>query len=94
MKQLHTKKTFFLLFLLSMAAIWSCNKNVNDVVNNPQLPDLTTKVTTSVSGFVTNENDGPMSNATITIGTRTATTNQYGYFEVKNVEVVKTAAVV
>ncbi len=81
---------------IALITLWSCQKDVNDFGPSPtdQIPDLTTKVNASVSGFVTDENNAAMSGATVTVGTRTTTTDQYGYFEVKNVDVVKTAAVV
>lgn len=80
---------------ISLITLWSCQKSLNDFgISGDQIPDLTTKVNASVSGFVTDENNAAMSGATVTIGTRTATTDLYGYFEVKNVDVTKTAAVV
>ncbi len=57
-------------------------------------PDLTTKVTSSVSGFVTDENEAVVSNASVLVGTTTTTTDKYGYFEANNVQMVKNAAVV
>lgn len=57
-------------------------------------PDLTTQVKSSVSGFVTNENDQPLTLATVQVGTSTIVTDKYGYFEVPNVDVIKNAAVI
>lgn len=54
--------------------------------------DLTTTVRSSVSGFVTDENDLPVNRAAIMVGTATITTDKYGYFEAANVTVVKNAA--
>ena len=80
---------------ITLITLWSCQKDVNDFgISGDQIPDLTTKVNSSVSGFVTDENNTAMSGATVTVGTRTTTTDQYGQFVVKNVDVVKTAAVV
>ena len=81
---------------IALITLWSCQKDVNDFGATPTnlIPDLTTKVNASVSGFVTDENNTAMSGATVTVGNRTTTTDQYGYFQVKNVDVVKTAAVV
>ena len=56
--------------------------------------DLSTKITSSVSGFVTNENNGPVKDAVITFGAYSTTTDKYGYFEAKNVLVTKNAAFV
>jgi hypothetical protein len=80
---------------IGLITLWSCQKSIDDFgVSGDQIPDLTTKVNAAVSGFVTDENNTAMSGATVTVGTRTTTTDQYGYFVVKNVDVVKTAAVV
>ncbi|MFT3683098.1 MAG: hypothetical protein QM791_22755 [Ferruginibacter sp.] len=57
-------------------------------------PDLTTRITSSITGFVTNENDAVVEGATVKAGTITATTDKYGYFEIKSAQVVKNAAVV
>ncbi len=59
-----------------------------------QVPDLSTKVTASVSGFVTDQNDEPIYGASVNAGTITTTTDKYGYFEIKNTMVVKQAATV
>lgn len=81
---------------ITLITLWSCQKDINDfsLIPSDQIPDLTTKVNASVSGFVTDENNNAMSGATVITGTRTTTTDQYGFFEIKNVDVVKTAAVV
>ncbi len=81
---------FVVLFFLS------CQKGLNDTPNpvNPIVPDLTSKVVSSVSGFVTDENDAAMQGASVKVGIMNATTDEYGFFEIKNVEVVKNAAVV
>ena len=72
----------------------SCQKDIDYVTNDLVLPDLTTKVTSSVSGFVTDENNIAVLGANVSVGGTTTTTDKYGYFEVKNVQVVKNAAVV
>ncbi len=72
----------------------SCQKDIDYVTTDLVLPDLTTKVTSSVSGFVTDENNVAVLGANVSVGGTTTTTDKYGYFEVKNVQVVKNAAVV
>ena len=57
-------------------------------------PDLSTKINSSVSGFVTDENDAAVKGASVQFGASNITTDKYGYFEAKNVQVVKEAAVV
>lgn len=67
----------------------------DDTAGTPsELPDLTTKINSSVSGFVTNENNAPVENALVLFGGTSVSTDQYGFFEIKNVEVTKTAAFV
>ena len=90
------KKSKLIVLLFSLFSLWSCQKNVDGSINNPsdQIPDLTTKVNSSVSGFVTDENNIAVIGATVNIGNRTTNTDNYGYFQVRNVDVVKTAAVV
>ena len=86
---------FFISFLFAASFFLSCKKNgdgVPFITGTP--PDLTTQVKSSVSGFVTDENDQAVNLAPVQVGTVTVTTDKYGYFEVKNVDVIKTAAVV
>lgn len=89
---LHVKT----LFLLLSAVLFLSNcKKTPDSDSNETRPDLSTKITASlVSGFVTDENDAPVLNAAVVIGSKIVATDKYGYFEVGNVEVVKTAATV
>jgi hypothetical protein len=74
----------------------SCQKELSGegfiVTETP--PDLTTKISSSVSGFVTDEADAAVNGATVQLGTSSTTTDKYGYFEFSNVDVVKNAAVV
>ena len=94
-----TKRSFYRIAvpILITTLFFSCQKELSIegggiVVVTP--PDLTTKVSASVSGFVTDENDAPVLGATVQVGTSSVTTDKFGYFEAKNVQVVKTAATV
>ncbi len=83
------------LFLLAALLFFSCQKEFSiDNGSGNLLPDFETKISSSVSGFVTDENDAAVAGATVQIGAGTFITDQYGYFEAKNVQVVKNAAVV
>lgn len=76
--------------------IVSCQKELSGggfIVTEIQ-PDLTTKIASSVSGFVTDETNAAVNGATVQFGSSTTTTDKYGYFEFSNVQVVKNAAVV
>jgi hypothetical protein len=85
-----------LLLILTLSVFFSCQKDISiedgGAVVTP--PDLSTKINSSVSGFVTDENNAPVKNAAVQFGSSTITTDKYGYFEAKNVQVVKEAAVV
>ena len=87
-------KTAAAVFITTL--FFSCQKELSiengAVAVSP--PDLTTKVSASVSGFVTDENDAPVLGATVQVGTSSISTDKFGFFEVKNVQVVKTAATV
>jgi hypothetical protein len=87
----------FIISLITALFFVACKKN--DVETGPVTPpatppDLTTTITSSVSGFVTDENNAPAKSTTVQIGTATVATDKYGYFEARNVTVVKEAAVV
>ncbi|MBL0273910.1 MAG: hypothetical protein IPQ06_12760 [Chitinophagaceae bacterium] len=68
------KRTVF--YLLSVVLVFfltftGCQKNTKDDGGNITPPDLISKVNSSVSGFVTNENNLPVLNATVQIGSST-----------------------
>ena len=74
--------------------VTGCKKNEgNPFVLSPDT-DLSTKVSSSASGFVTDENELPVIQAIVQLGSLSATTDKYGYFEIKNAQVTKNAAVV
>ncbi len=91
-----TKRSVYRISLLisTVLLFFSCQKELtlDNVIGVP--PDLTTKVNSSASGFVTDENDAPVLGATVVMSTGSTTTDKYGYFEIKNVQVVKNAAFV
>ena len=95
-----TKKLIGSLSLLALltATLFfiSCQKDLTaDTGTNSGLPpDLSTKISSSVSGFVTDENNAPVKGANVKAGTATTTTDKYGYFEILNTQVVQNAAVV
>jgi len=85
-----------LTLLLASITLWSCQKNLDETLidNINQVPNLTNKINSSVSGFVVDENNQAVAGASVIVYDKTTTTDDYGYFYVKNVSVVKTAAVV
>ena len=88
----------FVCILAILSFFSSCQKNFesNGNVITPILPaDITTKVTTSlISGFVTDGNDVAVKDASVQIGTSTVLSDKYGYFEVRNMQLIQNAAVV
>lgn len=83
------------LFLLIGIFFFSCQKSLDfENVNNAIPVDLSTKINSAVSGFVTDENNASVPGAMVQFGSSTITTDKYGYFEAKNVQVTKNAAFV
>lgn len=93
-----TKKWLRNSLLISLTAVlfFSCQKDLayEDGGGGTPPPDLVTKISSSVSGFVTDENDVAVLGATVQVGTVSTTTDKYGFFEAKNAQVVRDAAVV
>jgi hypothetical protein len=89
-------KTKCLLAIIMFFGLMSCQKEMNEIttISTGVIPDLTTRVNASVTGFVTDENNLPVSGASVTFGTSTTSTDEYGYFRFNNQSVVKTAAVI
>ena len=86
-------RNLLLMIIVASIIIFSCRKNdIQIIIPDNSNPDLVTKVTTTISGFVTNENDEAMSGAIVRVGSAFLNTDQFGYFEIKNVEVNETAA--
>ena len=88
-----------LVMLLAIATIFSaCQKELTgDVTNGPIEfpPDLNKEVTASlVSGFVIDENNQPVKDAAVKVGSSNTTTDKYGYFQVTNPRVIEIAALV
>jgi hypothetical protein len=86
----------FLSVIIAVVLLFSCKKNpgVDNLPNTPNPPDLTTKINASLVGFVTDDNDVPMLNATVQAGAISVTTDKYGYFEIRNTNIVQQVAVV
>ena len=88
---------FIPVFFLALTLFNSCKKGPDDDIPNvpDQTPDFVTKVTASVvSGFVVDQNNDPVVGATVKAGSTSTLTDKYGYFEFRNVSVIKDAAVV
>lgn len=100
MSTTNFKKIIAALFVSAAAFlsvfIVSCQKELsgNGFTVTETLPDLTSRINSSVSGFVTDENNAAVEGASVVVGGINTTTDKYGYFEVSNASVVKNAALV
>ena len=83
------------MLLFTSVLFFSCQKELSiDNGTGSLPPDLKTKISSSVSGFVTDENNAAVMGATVQFGSSATVTDKFGYFEAKNVQVVKNAAFV
>ena len=76
----------------------ACKKNQSNedytTIEEPVIPVFTEKVTTSVAGFILNEESKPLAGATVTAGTATATTDEFGYFTINDASLTKNIGLV
>ena len=90
MKPIKTKAFFATtVIVLSMLLFFGCEKN--DINNGPQPISL---ISGSVAGQVTDLNDVPISNASVTAGSSVATTDKDGRFIIKDAQLDKDAGFV
>ena len=90
MKPIRTKAFFAtIVIVLSILLFFACRKN--DITNGSQPNSL---ISGSVAGQVTDLNDVPISNASVTAGSSVTTTDKDGYFIIKNAQLNKDAGFV
>ncbi|MBV4359270.1 carboxypeptidase-like regulatory domain-containing protein [Pinibacter aurantiacus] len=84
------------LLLLAIVFNTGCRKNDQPSVKEPDpiTPDLISKISTSISGYVMNESGKPVAMATVSVGSSQMLTDEYGYFSLSNTEVPAAAGVV
>ena len=88
-------QTVFVILCFTVLNISCSDDDKNDVDKGKvEKPDFSKKIKSSVSGFVTNEQNEPVSNAVVKSGDKLASTDENGYFEITNVDVVKNMGVV
>ncbi len=74
-------RSLILMFLTSsLLVMTACNNGVID----PRDTGTTKTTTTTVAGVVLDELDAPISGATVTVGSRTTTTNRFGMYMLTN----------
>lgn len=83
---------FFLYSLLLILAITGCQKD--PFRGDPPTDPLEEKVTASVQGRVTDENNKPVGNAAVKAGSSTTTTDLNGVFRFTNIQLSKNAGFV
>jgi hypothetical protein len=88
------KSVLLFLSLLFLVLINACNDDVTEgVVEQPDpiTPDLTVKVTASVSGFVADKEGKPVIFAEVTAGGKIVKTDEYGYFNISKASLAEVA---
>lgn len=101
MTTIFTKKLTLFVAFIALLGTYSCQKELNGFIDglpNGSAPthtvNLTTRINSSVSGFVTDENNVALNGAIVRFGSTSTTTDKYGYFKFSNVSVIRDAAVV
>lgn len=91
-------KQLLLFLFIAVVSFTGCQKNMVEEIYtptvNPVNPDFGTKINTSISGFITDQNGNAAEGAIVTAGTSSTTTDQYGYFSLNNIPFAKSAAVI
>jgi len=92
---MKSKQTLLLSACIILFLCSACDKELvekADVVQpDPITPDLTVKITSSVSGFVTDETGNPIMFASVAAGDKVALTDAYGYFKIVNASLAEMA---
>lgn len=81
-----------LVLLLLSIIFFSCKKSTNE---RPITPSDLSKISVGfISGFVVNTSGNVVESAIVKIGTTSVTTDKYGYFEIKNIQVSNSAGTI
>ena len=100
MKPYYPVRTYgiFMMLLSCLLLFNSCNKLDYEVPDSSHLLNVSSNpgstVVGNVSGFVTDETDQPVPGASVQAGNMTTHTDQFGYFEINNTELLQNAAMV
>lgn len=85
--------TFIFLFLLTL--LYACNDDASEKGGpdepDPVTPNLSVKVTSSVSGYVADEAGKPVPFAEVKAGNKQTFTDEYGYFRISQVSLPEIA---
>ena len=90
--KLTLRYTIYFLLFLALLANYQCQKNPQEIPD--PIDPLAEKVTASIKGRVTDENNKPVNSASVVTGTATTTTDINGFFEFNNIQLAKNAGFV
>lgn len=88
------KKSYFLYFFLILI-LSACRKDIDNTMITDHTPDPTVidaytpkvqQITASVLGFITDENNQPIVDATVKMGTIETSTDNFGHFRITNAD--------
>ena len=80
-------KNILILFIGGLTLFSSCRKEANNPIPDSETTTPGKTITTSIGGEVVDENGNAVSNATVTIGTKTMQTNTNGLFLFRDISV-------
>jgi hypothetical protein len=87
-------RIILLLAVCLSVIIYSCKKDSDSNSVTPIKPDLSIKKITTVTGFVTDENNAPLAGVQVKAGDKENTTDEYGYFAINEVSLPEVAGFV
>jgi hypothetical protein len=79
--KLFTKPSFFLI-LMVVLLIAACRKDSSIITDTPIFPNPTVLIETGAKGMVADEDGKPIEGATVMLGDKVTTSNEYGYYEI------------
>jgi hypothetical protein len=88
MTRIHNLAALFVI-IFSASFFISCQRELDSPGTGGGTGTTGEKVNASVRGTVIDDNNQPVAGATVTSGTSTTTTNNYGVFEFKNISLLK-----
>ncbi len=90
----NTRQIILLALFIAFLTTSCAKKETTGITSDLSQPDLTVKVTTAIAGFITDENNVPLSGAQVKAGDKQTTTDEFGYFSILNVSLPEVAGFV
>lgn len=92
---MNKTRLLILLGVIITVLSTSCEKRDHTgITSSLSKPDLSVKVTTAITGFVTDENNAPLAGAQVKAGNKQTITDEYGYFSINDVSLPQAAGFV